>query len=986
MAEPLSVIGTIAAVAQITTSVVKYIKAVKHASSESRQLLLEIKCTSGVLVSIKDLAEETSPEDPWSRNLADLAIPLEEYQALLQGLFNRLEPTTGSKREALKWPFRKKDIAETLESLDRQKASFMLTLQKVQTEISSSTRNLLQDTNAEVRQLTKAHEAKESAKILQWISPLDFRAMQSETLRRRHANTSDWILSDPTFACWVFDDFDTLRCEGGPGTGKTIIAAVVINHLECTTNLDLKTKTGYPSDLNVSYLYCTYRDRATQTAENLLGSLLRHVIEQHPQFMHILRNFHESYRVSHENPTAADLVNLLGIVFASFRRNFVIVDAIDECAEDVKDTVISSLVTTKRTCNLQIMITSRPNTIIHDSLGSTYWLQIRARDEDIKKYLTDRVHSEGSHFRVMKDKPGKVEDSINTIVNRSEGMFLMARLHLDSVANSKSIGALNASLQRLPKQLNATYEDAMLRVTEQDEDSAKLAMDVLKAVVHAWRPFSLDALQQALAANETDSDEGVDATYVIDQHYIINSCMGLITLDPETNTVRIVHHSAEEYFTTKRQELFPHGDYDMARLCLKYLSSKLFSQGRCTNKHELVMLNLRNPFLTYASFNWGHHVRESGRIVDLESMILSFMSMDSNFSCSIQTAYSGSLRYPWTDHPSITPMIPPLVDASLFGLTDIVASLLDHGADINETPPGGCSALNFASQNGYESVARLLLDRGAKLHQAQHNGVNPFIAAAATNRPNIVRMLWEHDNSIIGSKNTFGKTALHDAAERGFHDTVELLIQCGSNLTGKSNEGWTPLVLAAHSGHIPTLSLLLKAGAPIDCPERDTRQATYVAAKNSNLSMLQFLFDNGAAVGTRGFIKNTVLHGVMVGEGDAQVMRLITEQKGFVDMINYRNVLGKTALHDGADRNQLAAVSILLEYDPVFEPDKEGRTPLHCAVQGNHVEMTKLLLTKPAGRKCIQQQAGSKHENKTVLQMAVDMNHKEIIKLLSEAL
>ncbi|KAL8947290.1 MAG: hypothetical protein Q9183_007805, partial [Haloplaca sp. 2 TL-2023] len=213
-----------------------------------------------------------------------------------------------------------------------------------------------------------AQEEKEAAKILQWISPLDFRAMQNDTIRLRHANTSDWILTDPAFTSWISGEFETLYCEGGPGTGKTIVAAVVINYLECTTDLDLKMKTGYPSDLNVSYLYCTYRDRATHSAENLLGSLLKHIIEKHPQFMHVLLNFHEYYHVSHQHPTRADLEKILGQVFASFRRNFVIVDAIDECAEDVKDNIISSLVEMKKTCNLQIMITSRPYTVMHHSL------------------------------------------------------------------------------------------------------------------------------------------------------------------------------------------------------------------------------------------------------------------------------------------------------------------------------------------------------------------------------------------------------------------------------------------------------------------------------------------------------------------------------------------------------------------------------------------------------------------------------------------
>ena len=224
MADPLSILGVLVAVAQVTPAVVSYIRAFKHATPESRQLLLEINSTSGVVALLRDLANESSQDDAWSPSLESLREMLGQYEMLLRKIAERLEKNTGSKRDALTWLFEKKAVGETLVDLERYKTGFLLALQNIQTEVSYSIKRSFGDIRTDIQQIRESQQEKDFEKILQWLSPLDPLLVHNDTLRRRHVDTGGWILRESSFQRWAFGDLSTLCCEGIAGAGKTIIA------------------------------------------------------------------------------------------------------------------------------------------------------------------------------------------------------------------------------------------------------------------------------------------------------------------------------------------------------------------------------------------------------------------------------------------------------------------------------------------------------------------------------------------------------------------------------------------------------------------------------------------------------------------------------------------------------------------------------------------------------------------------------------------
>lgn len=133
--DPLSISASISALLQLTGTVVKYLNAVKGASKEARNLLLEISGVSGLLYQLKDLAKDGASDESELRTFESLGVPqgpLEQFQTVLEKLASKLEPVAGLKAtgRVLLWPFQKPEIQDLLSKIERLKTVFGLALQQ----------------------------------------------------------------------------------------------------------------------------------------------------------------------------------------------------------------------------------------------------------------------------------------------------------------------------------------------------------------------------------------------------------------------------------------------------------------------------------------------------------------------------------------------------------------------------------------------------------------------------------------------------------------------------------------------------------------------------------------------------------------------------------------------------------------------------------------------------------------------------------------
>ena len=168
-----------------------------------------------------------------------------------------------------------------------------------------------------------------------------------------------------------------------------------------------------------------------------------------------------------------------------------------------------------------------------------------------------------------------------------------------------NIKAVHKALQDLPQGLDATYDEAMIRIRGQDSEKFKRAEQVLTWKSCTLRPLTVTEIQHALAVDSRDTD--FDEEALPDKDVLVSICAGLVTIDQANNIICLVHYTTQEYFERIRITRFPDAETIIAITCLTYLSFPIFSEGhRFSDQYNPLR---RYPFLHYAAQYCADHAR-----------------------------------------------------------------------------------------------------------------------------------------------------------------------------------------------------------------------------------------------------------------------------------------------------------------------------------------------------------------------------------------
>jgi ankyrin repeat protein len=382
---------------------------------------------------------------------------------------------------------------------------------------------------------------------------------------------------------------------------------------------------------------------------------------------------------------------------------------------------------------------------------------------------------------------------------------------MDSLAKKHSRRDVRKALENLPKELDGTYDEAMQRIGSQDEDDAKLAEKVLSWISYAFRPLTIIEVRHALAAESGDED--FDEEALLDEDVLVSVCAGLVTIDQESNIIRLVHYTTQEYFERIRMNRFPDAQACIATACLAYISFDVFAEGYCRSDEEMETRMQKYPFLEYAAQHWGDHARGDLEVV-IKERALNFLKQESKVMCSCQVIHLPEYRF--SGYSQCLPEhLTGLHLAASFGLTKIVRLLLEReGVDADSKDSDGGTPLSRAAFNGHEAVVRLLLEKGADITAKDGRGVTALHLAAATGHEAVMRLLLQKGTDVA-AKDGRGVTALHLAAANGHEAMVRLLVERGADVAAKDIDGWTALHFAGYGGHWAAMLLLLEKGADI---------------------------------------------------------------------------------------------------------------------------------------------------------------------------
>ncbi|MCE5317683.1 MAG: ankyrin repeat domain-containing protein, partial [Parachlamydia sp.] len=213
----------------------------------------------------------------------------------------------------------------------------------------------------------------------------------------------------------------------------------------------------------------------------------------------------------------------------------------------------------------------------------------------------------------------------------------------------------------------------------------------------------------------------------------------------------------------------------------------------------------------------------------------------------------------------------------------------------------GDTGLHIACMDGSLQCARWLLEQGADPLQTCATGENALELAAANGSQQLLKLLLEETPRDSNQSNARGETLLHIAAKSGKLGNVTLLLLQGASLSAQDEYGFTPLHVAARNGHANVVSFLLACGA-------DSQ------AKSQTLLIPLELVQHK-------------------GEQTITALKKAAE-------------VGQpaTRLHLALKLRNPLAVLALTHLEDCDQPDNNGTTPLHLAVQTGQTQALLYLL------------------------------------------
>ena len=260
--------------------------------------------------------------------------------------------------------------------------------------------------------------------VRDWLYAFDPYPKYTKTIDDRLPGSGAWLIDNRAFDGWKGGRNSRLWLYGIPGCGKTVLCSTAIENVL----KDRSIATG--NAIGVGYFYFDFNIRDQQYCDTMLRSLICQLWVQNRENTNANANAVDALYLACGSgalqPSSDMLENTLKELVQNFVDTFIILDALDECKE--RNRLMPSIeeMAAWNISSLHMLVTSRKESDIEESLSTIVdeeqriYIQSALVEDDIRNYIWSRIRSDHELRRWQKPE---VQTEIETsLMEKAGGM------------------------------------------------------------------------------------------------------------------------------------------------------------------------------------------------------------------------------------------------------------------------------------------------------------------------------------------------------------------------------------------------------------------------------------------------------------------------------------------------------------------------------------------------------------------------------------
>ncbi|XP_068833390.1 protein TANC2 isoform X2 [Capricornis sumatraensis] len=623
-----------------------------------------------------------------------------------------------------------------------------------------------------------------------------------------------------------------------------------------------------------------------------------------------------------------------------------------------------------------------------------------AIDQDLQAYILHRIHSSSEiqnnislNGKMDNTTFGKLSSHLKTL---SQGSYLYLKLTFDLIEKGYLV-LKSSSYKVVPVSLSEVYL-LQCNMKFPTQSSFDRVMPLLNVAVASLHPLTDEHIFQAINAGS------IEGTLEWEDFQQRMENLSMFLIKRRDMTRMFVHPSFREWLIWREEGektkflCDPRSGHTLLAFWFSRQEGKL-------NRQQTIEL--------------GHHILKAhifkglSKKVGVSSSILQGLWI--SYSTEGLSMALASLRNLYTPNIKVSRLLilgganinyrtevlnnaPILCVQSHLGYTEMVALLLEFGANVDASSESGLTPLGYAAAAGFLSIVVLLCKKRAKVDHLDKNGQCALVHAALRGHLEVVKFLIQCDWTMAGQQqgvfkkshaiqqaliaaasmgyteivsylldlpekdeeeveraqiNSFdslwGETALTAAAGRGKLEVCRLLLEQGAAVAQPNRRGAVPLFSTVRQGHWQIVDLLLTHGADVNMADKQGRTPLMMAASEGHLGTVDFLLAQGASIALMDKEGLTALSWACL-KGHLSVVRSLVDNGAATD---HADKNGRTPLDLAAFYGDAEVVQFLVDHGAMIEHvDYSGMRPLDRAVGCRNTSVVVTLLKKGAKIGC----------------------------------